>query len=70
MADDKKPYIAPNGLAIVKLTTHRYGVHNPGEVAGFDPETAEQLVKQGFASYVDAPTAAPVASKDQKPAAK
>lgn len=49
MAEDKKPYIAPNGLHVVKLTTHRFGIHNPGEVAGFEEKTAAALVEKGWA---------------------
>lgn len=46
---DKKPFYAPNGRRIVKLTTHRFEQHNPGEVAGFEDDVAKALLEKGWA---------------------
>jgi len=62
---NEKPYITKKGLQIVKLTTHRFGVHNPGEVAGFMPDIAEKLIEKGFATNYTPANARPVALDPQ-----
>ena len=52
------PETAPNGLVPVQLI-HRFGNVNAGEVAGYKPETAADLVKGGHAKYVAAEKAEP-----------
>ena len=88
MADEteKKPktHVAPNGLHVVRLSaTHRFEQHNPGEIAGFPAEVAEELLEKKYASpyfptaeelakFGIKPTApaADAAKKDGKPAGK
>jgi hypothetical protein len=62
-------YYAPNGLRIVKLTTHRFEQHHPGEVAGFSDEVADALVGKGFAEN-HTPDAATVAKHEEEKAKK
>lgn len=40
-----------NNVAVSFLK--RWRAYNPGEVAGFDPQTAEKLVEGGAAEYAD-----------------
>lgn len=49
----EKPETSANGLVPVQLI-HRFGTVNAGEVAGYKPETAADLVKGGHARYVAA----------------
>jgi hypothetical protein len=80
---DNKPFYAPNGKRVVKLTTHRFEQHNPGEVAGFEDDVAKALIEKGFAvdyqpteaelaqaGIKPTPPPADATKKDGKPAAK
>ncbi len=66
---DKLPYYSPNGLRVVKLTTHRVGIHNPGELCGFEEKTAQALVDKGWAQDFT-PEAAVIAKHDEEKAKK
>jgi hypothetical protein len=49
-----------NNLTAIKLLKP-YGVFNKGEIAGFLPETAVQMIKQGIAAPYDATAEAELA---------
>ena len=39
-------------MIVIRFTT-RWGIYNGGEVAGFAPETARELVEAGVAEYYE-----------------
>lgn len=57
MAEEKDPFVqsdtprpSPNGLVPVRCKRH-VNNFNPGEVGGFSPELAAEIVKRGHGDY-------------------
>lgn len=58
-------------MAIQKVTfSQHHGPYNPGDVAGFDPAKAAELVAAGKARLVEEPKPEPKAAPKSEPKAK